>query len=294
MVRQKVDERCTTAVAAWAANKNPETKKSALLAMKLHHRFKDGEPGKKSNASSLFSSLCDKYREQHKKTKKKTSERLRTAAVERLKMSNTLAFRKQRAEEDILEEDDADALAELISTTTVPTWCGRTMVDFSGISMEQMVKLVPILPKPTSTDDGDTDDDDDEANEFLFKVLFYFGYTGRLIEEEWLRWLTARGARPTLLWTNGSFITMGDAETELEFERVEVYSSLWKINARGVEAALQKRFQHLPIGQRLWRDADKGAKFDTPSDAGKIHKVFLTYSKIAHQALIHAEIKINK
>ena len=45
MVRQKVDERCTTAVAAWAANKNPETKKSALLAMKLHHRFKDGEPG---------------------------------------------------------------------------------------------------------------------------------------------------------------------------------------------------------------------------------------------------------
>jgi hypothetical protein len=162
MVRQKVDERCTTAVAAWVANKNPETKKSALLAMKLHHRFKDGEPGKKSNATTLFSSLKEKYREQHKATKKKknkksnkkhnpgnnkaASERLRVAAVARLKMSNTPAFRKQRAEEDILEEGDADALAELISTTTVPTKCGRTIVNFSGISMEQMVKLVPILP----------------------------------------------------------------------------------------------------------------------------------------------------
>ena len=90
---------------------------------------------------------------------------------------------------------------------------------------------------------------------------FYIGYTARQLDEECLRWLTTRGAskqaedgtfvdpskrnRPVLLMHDGSTITMGKARKELGFDRVEVYASTLKINARAVEDALQYRYQHL-------------------------------------------------
>ena len=128
---------------------------------------------------------------------------------------------------------------------------------------------------------------------------FYIGYTARQLEEECLRWLTKRGAskqaedgtfvdpskrnRPVLLMHDGSTITMGKARKELGFDRVEVYASTLKINARAVEDALQYRYQHLPLGIRLWRYPDKGSKFDKVVD-GKLHKVFITYLLACHRA----------
>ena len=58
----KVAESCKDAVAAWAADKNPNTVAAALSAMKLHHRFKKGKMGKrgkmlKSNAAELFGKM---------------------------------------------------------------------------------------------------------------------------------------------------------------------------------------------------------------------------------------------
>jgi hypothetical protein len=196
--------------------------------------------------------------------------------------------------------------------------CGMTLLNFEDAkSMQEMLKVVRFLPKLTSADDAnaasssssassststadsaaadDVDPDDDDEDYDWVRVLFYFGYTGRPIKEEFLRWLTERGGgQPTLLWADGRLITMGEAALELEFEAIEVYSSHWKVNARSVEAALQKRFHHLPLGHRLWRDADMGAKFDTEKDVGKRHKVFLTFSNIAHMALSEKRIKINK
>ena len=62
MVKQQpVAESCKTAVKDWAANKNPTTKKNALAAMALHHRFKEATAGKASNASTLFNELQSKY-----------------------------------------------------------------------------------------------------------------------------------------------------------------------------------------------------------------------------------------
>jgi hypothetical protein len=43
-----------------------------------------------------------------------------------------------------------------------------------------------------------------------------------------------------------------------------------KINARDVEAALQRMFQCLPLGRRLWRIPDQGAKYELP-DGKTIH-----------------------
>ena len=63
---------------------------------------------------------------------------------------------------------------------------------------------------------------------------------------------------------------MARAQTEVGFIFFEVYSSTLMINARYVEAALQMRYQHLPLGLRLWRHPDKGKKYDTEID-GKLH-----------------------
>ena len=51
-------------------------------------------------------------------------------------------------------------------------------------------------------------------------------------------------------------------EDDLGFKVVTLFTSAIKINARDVEGVLQLRFQGLPLGSRLWRSPDKGAKFE--------------------------------
>ena len=102
---------------------------------------------------------------------------------------------------------------------------------------------------------------------------------------------TARN-RPVLLWSDGSTISMTRAQTEVGFIFFEVYSSTLMINARYVEKMLQKRYQHLPLGLRLWRHPDKGKKYDKEVD-GKLHKVFITCSPRVAQMLAERKIKVN-
>jgi hypothetical protein len=139
---------------------------------------------------------------------------------------------------------------------------------------------------------------------------FYWGYTSRSLADEDLRWLTTRGTagqdadgeytikpgknRPVLLWwPDESTITMGEARSELGFTSHEVYASTLKYNARMVEKTLQLRYQHLPLGQRLWRCPDKGSKFDTEVD-DKVHKVFITYSPLISDMIADGLIKVNQ
>ena len=140
------------------------------------------------------------------------------------------------------------------------------------------------------------------------KTPFYVGYTAQSLDDEALRFLTARGLceetepgiyidvgkrnRPVLLWSDGTTITQTDAQTKVGFRFFEVYSSTLMINARYVEKALQLRYQHLPLGHRLWRVADMGKKYDKEVD-GKVHKVFITYSPDANHMLAESKIKIN-
>ena len=138
----------------------------------------------------------------------------------------------------------------------------------------------------------------------------YVGYTACAIVDEFLRWLTERGAahadadgeytinpgkrnRPVLLWSDGTTITMGKAQSELGFIFQEVYASKLKCNARMVENALQQRYQHLDLGHRLWRCVDKGSKYDKEVD-GKLHKVFITYSPLISEMLADGKIKVNE
>jgi hypothetical protein len=146
-------------------------------------------------------------------------------------------------------------------------------------------------PVPIAASTAADDEYDPENNKFWMKSQFYVGYTAREIEEEWLRWLLE--GRPVLMWHGGTAITAEEAVTELEYERVELCSSRKKINARAVEAALQFRYNDMPLGQRLWRYADMGANVDVPGDEKKIHKVFLAYSVHAMRMLLNADIKVD-
>ena len=148
--------------------------------------------------------------------------------------------------------------------------------------------------------------------EYLRNKAFYVGYTARSIAIEYLRWLTKRGQvmrkadgtfkayttanknRPVLLWANGETITMTDAVEVLGFEVFEVYSSTLMVNARAVEDALQDMFQAvLPLGVRLWRKKDKGAKYDKEIVEGSVHKVFITCSPYIAQMLLDGIIKVD-
>ena len=76
--------------------------------------------------------------------------------------------------------------------------------------------------------------------------------------------------------SDGSIITAKQMKDELGFKVETLFTSSLKINARDVEDALQLRFQHLPLGCRLWRRPDAGAKFEKPDE--KVHSVGIVYS----------------
>ena len=76
--------------------------------------------------------------------------------------------------------------------------------------------------------------------------------------------------------SDGSIITKKQMKDELGFKVETLFTSKFKINARDVEDALQRKFQHLPLGCRLWRRPDAGAKFEEPD--GKVHSVGIVYS----------------
>ena len=200
---------------------------------------------------------------------------------EAARIENEERIAKMSKDEPIISEAMAAATADTLSTSPLPI--------FNGCTLEEFLHLASDLNQPVA-----------DAH------AFYFGYTGRQIKVEYLRFLTERGVggelgsgptwqrnRPVLLWPNDSVITQKQAEENLGFKYIELYSSTLKINARRVEKALQERFQHLPLGTRLWRAPDKGPKYDQPEDAGKVHKVFLTFSPLVAKARRDLWIKLN-
>jgi hypothetical protein len=74
-----------------------------------------------------------------------------------------------------------------------------------------------------------------------------------------------------------TIITRKQMKDDLAFKVEVLFTSKFIINARDVEDALQKRFQHLPLGNRLWRFPDRGAKYEVPDR--KVHSVGIAYSR---------------
>ena len=134
-----------------------------------------------------------------------------------------------------------------------------------------------------------------------YTISFYIFYTARdasINGVEWTAFLSSRSGsftdgegirqpkpgRPVLRHTeesplyrhdfesDGSIITAKQMKDQLGFKVETLFTSSLKINARDVEDALQLRFQHLPLGCRLWRRPDAGAKFE------KVHSVGIVYS----------------
>jgi hypothetical protein len=57
----------------------------------------------------------------------------------------------------------------------------------------------------------------------------------------------------------------------------------------------QRRYmaKGLKLGHILWRNCDKGAKYDTDDDAGFLHKAFVSWSTEAFRMIASAEIRVD-
>ena len=196
------------------------------------------------------------------------------AVQKRAAAENEARLAKMNKSEKALTDAEAAAVAEEISTTATHEMQGCTFEENMSVHIG-------------------------------LKISFYLGYTRRSIQNEYLRFLTERGAglgwrqrnRPVLLWKDGSNITMGQAEKELGFEYVEMYSSSLMINARKVEKAMQERFQYLPLGTRLWRAPDKGPKWGDLEEDGEskfVHKVFVTFSCTVDVSIRNGTLVVNQ
>ena len=152
-------------------------------------------------------------------------------------------------------------------------------------------------------------------------ISFYIFFTSRdasIKGAEWAAFLSSRSGsftdgegirqpkpgRPVLQHTeesslyrhniesDGSIITAKQMKDELGFKVETLFTSKFKINARDVEDALQRKFQHLPLGCRLWRRPDAGAKFEEPD--GKVHSVGIVYSDQILPLIEQGMIKVCK
>jgi hypothetical protein len=144
-------------------------------------------------------------------------------------------------------------------------------------------------------------------------ICFYVGITKMFdIQDEDLRWLTARGRtppqkkpknnkkkkyarnRPVLkLRTKGRLrsIKMLEARDEYGFVSETVFSSPFLKDVTRVEDFIQSYFQHLPLGHRLWRCVAKGKSADKDDIHNNcIYKVFITLSETAK---MHPNIVVN-
>jgi hypothetical protein len=119
-------------------------------------------------------------------------------------------------------------------------------------------------------------EDEDVASPLL---SFYIFYTTKKLDDECSGFLSSRGknANPVLTHSNGSIITKTETLLNLGFKVELLFESKFMVNARDVEGALQNRYQHLPLGQRLWREPDRGARWEEPD--GTLHKVGIVFSK---------------
>jgi hypothetical protein len=131
----------------------------------------------------------------------------------------------------------------------------------------------------------------------LSGAALYVGYTGQGdVDEENTRFLISSkdNKNPVLLKMNGSSITRSEAKETFGFASSVVYTCKSKLNARNVEAALQTHWKDLKFGyRRLWRDNDRGAKYDTAKDVGKAHSVFLTISPLVQGLVDGGKLQIN-
>ena len=254
-------------------------------------RLKKGEPGYETSAKAKYNAKNNP--KNNAKNNAKRQERAREEATERI------AKFPNRVEELLSPEaafDVAKTILETQATAIVP------MPILEELAKEIGIDDVSRLPDP---------DDWLTLNQLLWHaaVSFYIGYTRQSLPDEALGWIGLRGSekrdkngdfiatgtrnRPTPLWPDGTHIKESEAKTLLGFKFFEVYASTLQVNARAVEAALQKLKQALPLGTRLWRCVDKGGKYDKKID-GHLHKVFFTVSPFIGDMVHTGEIIINE
>ena len=222
------------------------------------------------------------------------------------------AKRKKREREEATERiaKFPNRVEELLSPEAAFD-VAKTILETQATAIVPMPILEELAKEIGIDDVSSLPDDWITLNQLLWHaaISFYIGYTRQSLPDEALGWIGPRGSekrdkngdfiatgtrnRPTLLWPDGTHIKQSEAKTLLGFKFFEVYASTLQINARAVEAALQKLKQALPLGTRLWRCPDMGPKYDKKVD-GHLHKVYITVSPFIGDMVHTGEIIINE
>ena len=139
----------------------------------------------------------------------------------------------------------------------------------------------------------------------LPRLSIYLGYTKQKLRKEFVSFLQPRGiyrkgqfvrsrtgrlkkSIPIITWArprNGRIhVRRSEAEKLLGFKGEVIFESLLRMNARAIEAELQRQLHEIVVpGERLWQRVDSGMKAeDDPSSLGQqtdvVHKTFLSVS----------------
>ena len=139
----------------------------------------------------------------------------------------------------------------------------------------------------------------------LPRLSIYLGYTKQKLRKEFVSFLQPRGiyrkgqfvrsrtgrlkkSIPIITWArprNGRIhVRRSEAEKLLGFKGEVIFESLLRMNARAIEAELQRQLHEIVNpGERLWQRVDTGMKAeDDPSSLGQqtdvVHKTFLSVS----------------
>ena len=142
--------------------------------------------------------------------------------------------------------------------------------------------------------------EEEKENSEEVHASVYAGCTGRKLQEEDLRWLTQCGTlgrntvknhgegkknkarnRPVLVKADGSTIKMKEARNDYGFKSIIVYTDQMRYNVGRIEDAIQRRYDHLPLGKKLWRSVAKGWPLKdehTKVSRKRLFNVFLAFS----------------
>ena len=107
----------------------------------------------------------------------------------------------------------------------------------------------------------------------------YVGHTSRELSEEAFAIFSRESCvlRHARGMMNMGNITAREAKDEFGFAYVQVFQSDDHLSATIVEGEIQRQYKHLPLGNRLWKNAGEG--IDRYKDGS--HKVFITFSVTA-------------
>ena len=127
---------------------------------------------------------------------------------------------------------------------------------------------------------------------YKYETMRAIGVGGGKFDNKTKVW-SGNSTPPKLLFADGSKLGVGEkVRAQYGIGYIDLYENVHQINARLIEKYLQKLFQHLPFGNRLWEQPDAGGKYKI--DDSRKHQVFVTFSSKIIAAIKKGELRLKE